>query len=65
MRNNRIVEELKAWSEQAILCAEIGVSPGVEALRQIIVKAKEAGLTNNQIKEVIWTPYCDEVDCIS
>ena len=61
----QVIEKLKAWSEDAILIAEleggINCDPGVETLRELIAEARQAGLDDSRIEELIWSPYSDEV----
>jgi hypothetical protein len=61
MMKKRAIESLKAWSEDAINCAELETSPDVALLRQHIAAAKSAGMTVDEIEALIWTPYVDEV----
>lgn len=66
----RIIEELKGWSENAIMCAELEANglegnPGVEELRKLVAQARAAGMTNQEIGELIWTPYSGEAEVMS
>ncbi len=66
----KIIQELKNWSENAIMCAELDASgidsnPCVEILRDLVSQARSAGMSVDEIGGLIWTPYSDEAGVVS
>lgn len=56
---DKAIKSLKAWSEDAILCAELDTSPSLDALKKIKSEAKAAGMSTAEIEELVWSPYAD------
>ena len=54
---DKAIENLKAWFEDAILCAELEIAPSIESLEEIRSQAKAAGMSLDEIEELVWTPY--------
>lgn len=68
----QMIEKLKAWSENAILAAELKgnsleeyANPGVESLRALITESHKMGMSVEEIGELVWTPYANEVEYLN
>jgi hypothetical protein len=59
-QRQKAVEDLKAWSEDAINCAELEISPSIESGKKIVTEAQNAGMNNEEIRALIWC-YEDEL----
>ena len=62
MTKVEVIEALKNWSENAILCAEISdgdvnIDPNTSKLKELISAGQSAGMTIDEVNEWVWTPY--------